>query len=91
MIVGITKQGIEGVPPIEMLALSQVIQPFLGAAGPRWDVVRVPVEGSTNQVLVILVDPPQVGQPTAKDSRAGASTTGATVRPARQTPMNSIC
>ena len=33
MIVGITKQGIEGVPPIEMLALSQVIQPFLGAAG----------------------------------------------------------
>ena len=63
MIVGITKQGIEGVPPIEMLALSQVIQPFLGAAGPRWDVVRVPVEGSTNQVLVILVDPPQVGQP----------------------------
>ncbi|MCK1804215.1 hypothetical protein NLM24_47750 [Nocardia zapadnayensis] len=62
MIVGITKQGIEGVPPIEMLALSQVIQPFLGAAGPHWDVVRVPVEGSTNQVLVILVDPPQVGQ-----------------------------
>lgn len=34
MIVGITKEGIEGVPPIEMLALSQVIQPFLGAAGP---------------------------------------------------------
>lgn len=63
MIVGITKQGIEGVPPIEMLALSQVIQPFLGAAGPHWDVVRVPVKGSTNQVLVILVDPPQVGQP----------------------------
>ena len=48
---------------LAMLALSQVIQPFLGAAGPRWDVVRVPVEGSTNQVLVILVDPPQVGQP----------------------------
>lgn len=63
MIVGIAKQGIEGIPPTEMLALSQVIQPFLGAAGPHWDVVRVPVEGSTNQVLVILVDPPQVGQP----------------------------
>lgn len=63
MIVGITEQGIEGVPPIEMLSLSQVIQPFLGAAGPRWDVVRVPVEGSTHQVLVILVDPPQAGQP----------------------------
>ncbi len=63
MIVGFTNQGIKGVPPIEMLALSQVIQPFLGAAGPHWDVVRVPLEGSTNQVLVILVDPPQVGQP----------------------------
>lgn len=63
MIVGITKQGIKGVPPIEMLALSQVIQPFLGAAGPRWDIVRVPVEDSTNQVVVILVDPPQMGQP----------------------------
>ncbi|VEJ58647.1 hypothetical protein [Arachnia propionica] len=63
MIVGITKQGIEGIPPIEMLELSQVIQPFLGTAGPHWDIVRVPVEGSLNQVLVILVDPPQVGQP----------------------------
>lgn len=63
MIVGITEDGIQGVPPIEMLALSQVIQPFLGAAGPRWDVVRVPIEGSPNQVMVILVDPPQMGQP----------------------------
>jgi len=63
MIVGITKSGIEGVPPIEMLALAQVIQPFLGAAGPRWDIVRVPIENSTNQVIVILVDPPQIGQP----------------------------
>ncbi len=63
MIVGITSNGIEGVPPIEMLALAQVIQPFLGAAGPRWDIVRVPVEQSANQVIVILVDPPQMGQP----------------------------
>lgn len=63
MIVGITNSGIEGVPPLEMLALSQVIQPFLGAAGPRWDVVRVPVKDSTNQVMVVLVDPPQMGQP----------------------------
>jgi len=62
MIVGIADSGIKGVPPVEMLALSQVIQPFLGAAGPRWDVVRVPVENSTNEVLVILVDPPQIGQ-----------------------------
>lgn len=62
MIIGITANGVEGVPPVETLALSQVIQPFLGAAGPRWDIVRVPVEESPNQVIVILVDPPQIGQ-----------------------------
>lgn len=50
-------------PPAEMLALSQVIQPFLGATGPRWDIVRLPVENSTNQVIIVLVDPPQMGQP----------------------------
>lgn len=63
MIVGITRNGAEGVPPVEMLALSQVIQPFLGAAGPRWDIVRVSVEESPNQVIVLLVDPPRTGQP----------------------------
>lgn len=63
MIVGITENRIEGVPPIERLALSQVIQPFLGVAGPRWDVVRVPLEDSANQVMVFIVDPPQKGQP----------------------------
>lgn len=62
MIVGITKDGAVGVPPIEMLSLAQVIQPFLGAIGPRWDIVRIPVENSTNQVIVILVDPPEMGQ-----------------------------
>lgn len=63
MVVGITKNGAEGIDPIETLELQKVIKPFLGEAGPRWDVVRVPVEGSTKQVLVILVDPPQAGQP----------------------------
>ena len=36
---------------------SKVIQKYVGAAGPRWDIVWGPVEGSTNQVLVIVVDP----------------------------------
>lgn len=63
MIIGITENGVEGVPPVEMLALSQVVQPFLGAAGPRWDIVRVSVEDSPNQVIVLLVDPPLTGQP----------------------------
>jgi hypothetical protein len=63
MVIGITKNGAEGIDPIEILELQKVIKPFLGEAGPRWDVVRVPVDGSTKQVLVILVDRPQVGQP----------------------------
>jgi len=62
MIIGITANGAEGVPPVEMLTLAQVIQPILGADGPRWDIVRVPVPGSTTQVVVVLVDPPQMGQ-----------------------------
>ncbi|WP_187995480.1 hypothetical protein [Schaalia sp. JY-X159] len=62
MIIGVTRNGAEGVPPVEMLALSQVIQPFLGARGPHWDIVRVSVEESPNQVIVLLVDPPQTGQ-----------------------------
>ncbi|MCI1788698.1 MAG: hypothetical protein LKI58_11685 [Actinomyces sp.] len=63
MVIGITKNGAEGIDPIETLELQKVIKPFLGEAGPHWDVVRVPVDGSTKQVLVVLVDPPKVGQP----------------------------
>ena len=62
MIIGITANGAEGVPPIEMLELSKVIEPFLGPAGPRWDIVRVPVASSTNEVLVVVVEPPRLGQ-----------------------------
>lgn len=63
MIIGITADGVIGVPPVEMLELSQVIDPFLGVEGPRWDVVYVPVEGSSNVVLVVIVEPPEPGQP----------------------------
>lgn len=63
MVVGITANGAEGVPPVEMLSLSQVVKPFLGEAGPRWDIVRVPVANSTNQVILVIVDPPEAGQP----------------------------
>lgn len=63
MIIGITENGVVGVPPVEMLELSQVIQPFLGVEGPRWDVVYVPVVDSKNVVLVVIVEPPEEGQP----------------------------
>ena len=63
MVIGITANGVTGVQPIEMLELQKVVKPFLGEAGPRWDVVRVPADDSTRQVLIVLVDPPQDGQP----------------------------
>lgn len=62
MVVGAAKGQVEGIPPVEMMDISKVVQKFLGANGPRWDVLWVPIEDSTNQVLVVLVDPPVVGQ-----------------------------
>ena len=62
MMIGVAKDAITGIPPVEMMEISKVIQQYLGAAGPRWDIVWVPIKDSSNQVLVILVDPPQVGQ-----------------------------
>src|SRR5699024_11029346 len=63
MIIGITEDGAVGVPPVEMLELQQVIQPFLGVSGPEWDVVTVLVGDSPNVVLVVIVEPPEPGQP----------------------------
>ena len=62
MIIGVARGAITGIPAVEMMEISKVIQKYVGAAGPRWDIVWVPVEGSTNQVLVIIVDPPKLGQ-----------------------------
>lgn len=62
MIIGVAQGAVTGIPPVEMMEISKVIQKYIGAAGPRWDIVWVPVEGSKNQVLVIIVDPPKLGQ-----------------------------
>lgn len=62
MILGVSPGEARGVPPIEVLEISKIVGQYLGAAGPRWDVVRVPVDGSANEVLVIVVDPPRNGQ-----------------------------
>lgn len=63
MILGVDPNHIVGVQPTEMMELEHVIRPFLGASGPKWDIIRVPVKKSDKEVLVILVDPPQFGQP----------------------------
>lgn len=62
MLIGVSAGSITGIPPVEMMEIAKVVQQYVGAAGPRWDVVWVPIEGSSNQVLIVIVDPPQNGQ-----------------------------
>lgn len=75
MIIGVTKGAVTGIPPVEMMEIAKVIQQYVGAAGPRWDIVWVPVEGSDNQVLVVVVDPPEFGQGPFPCRANGASLT----------------
>jgi hypothetical protein len=62
MVIGVSRGAITGIPPVEMMEIAKIVQQYVGAAGPRWDIVWVPIEGSTNQVLLVLVDPPVLGQ-----------------------------
>lgn len=62
MVIGVAPGDVRGVPPVEVLELDKVMSQYLGASGPRWDVVRVPVSDSDNEVLVVIVDPPEDGQ-----------------------------
>jgi len=62
LVIGVGDGVAVGVAPIEPLTISKGVLPYLGAEGPHWDVVRVPVSGSTKEVLVVVVDPPRVGQ-----------------------------
>lgn len=62
MLIGVSAGSITGIPPVEMMEIAKVVQQYVGAAGPRWDVVWVPINGSSNHVLIVIVDPPQSGQ-----------------------------
>ncbi|MCA0252988.1 MAG: hypothetical protein LCH76_12020 [Actinobacteria bacterium] len=63
MVIGASSGSLAGIPPIEALDIENAVAPFIGADGPRWDLVRVPVPGSQNDVLLLIVDPPTLGQP----------------------------
>ncbi|OYO04597.1 hypothetical protein B0O41_0736 [Propionibacteriaceae bacterium ES.041] len=64
LIIGVHKHGeIIGIPMVEMKDIDSAVRRFLGANGPRFDVQWVSVQNSTNHVLIIVVDPPQDGQP----------------------------
>lgn len=62
MVIGVQPRKIAGLPTIEVLDIDKVVSAYIGPHGPSWDLIYVPVENSTNSVLVILVDPPQDGQ-----------------------------
>ncbi|GAB3164131.1 hypothetical protein GCM10027059_19660 [Myceligenerans halotolerans] len=63
MVIGVVDGQAAGVPPVEVLDIEKAVMPFIGADGPNWDLIRVPVPGSENDVLLLIVDPPQWGQP----------------------------
>lgn len=61
MIVGVAPGATPGIRPVEVMEIETRVRPYLSAAGPAWDVVRVPV-ASDREVLLILVSPPKPGQ-----------------------------
>lgn len=62
MVIGASQGQLVGFPPIEVLDIEKAVAPFIGGEGPNWDIARVPVRGSTNEVLLLIVDPPKWGQ-----------------------------
>ncbi len=62
MVIGASADRCVGIPPIETLAIERAVLPYIGADGPKWDLLRVPVPNSQNEVLLLVVDPPQSGQ-----------------------------
>lgn len=65
MVIGVSEGSIVGMPPIEMMELDRLVQPYVGVRGkgPHWDVMRVPAPDADNEVLLVLVEPPTPGQP----------------------------
>lgn len=62
LVIGAERGSAGGIPPIDDAALGEKMLPYLGSTGPNWETVRLPVEGSDNEVLVVVVDPPEPGQ-----------------------------
>jgi len=64
MVIGAEKGGLPGVPEgTEMLHIEQKISKFLHPGGPTWELDREPANEPGREVLFILVDPPQEGDP----------------------------
>lgn len=61
LVVGVQPGGTPSVPSIEVGEFEKRIRPYLGAAGPKWDVARVRVSRDRD-VFVFVVEPPPEGQ-----------------------------
>lgn len=57
MVLGLTLDGVAGVPKFELMDLERDIETFAGTEPPGWDVDLVPASGGRDYVIVI-VDPP---------------------------------
>ncbi|MEE2570957.1 hypothetical protein V1638_16395 [Pseudarthrobacter sp. J64] len=64
MVIGAEQGGLPGVPAgTEVLDIEQKINKFLLPGGPQWELERAPADAPGQEVLFILVDPPQDGDP----------------------------
>lgn len=64
MVIGAEHGGMPGVPTgIEMLDIEHKINKFLSPGGPQWELERAPADTPGQEVIFILVDPPQEGDP----------------------------
>lgn len=64
MVIGAEKGGLPGVPAgTEILDIEQKINKFLLPGGPQWELERAPADSNGQEVLFILVDPPEDGDP----------------------------
>ncbi|TJY67329.1 hypothetical protein E4J89_15715 [Arthrobacter sp. CAU 1506] len=64
MVIGAEQGGLPGVPAgTEVLDIEQKINKFLLPGGPQWELERAPADTPGQEVLFILVDPPQDGDP----------------------------
>jgi len=62
MVLGVGAGSTPGIEPVEALDIERGVRPYLSVNGPRWDLQRVPVEDG-REVLLVIVDPPRMGQP----------------------------
>ncbi len=61
VLLGVQGQSVVGAARVDPAVLTEIMRPYLGADGPRWD--HVFVNHPDGLVLAIIVDPPQWGDP----------------------------